>query len=255
VEIQTPPQIHHTFTNISTMTNPKIRVAIVEDMEGLAQMLHYFCLNLWGFDVVSLTYNGSQAYEEIVRTEPDIVLLDLKLPDADGATLAEKINAAVPSSRIIVVSGTFCDYQLHRLSTVKIHGFVDKFSDRLLTLDQTINLVHSGGTYFSPRYINASRRQRHSDTAFFKLLTAREQETLFWISQSLSDTEIAEQLRLTASTVQTHRREIMRKLNIHSTPKLIRFGLEIGMGTVDTPARRFSPDNKSTIRLSAQNSR
>ncbi len=206
-----------------------IRVAIVEDMQFLAETLGHLCSGCWGMDLVALAHTGNQGYADIVRTKPDVVLLDLGLPDIDGVTLAGKINAAVPTARIIVVSGSWNDYQIHRLRDVNLQGFVDKFAEGLMGLRRAIELVELGGTYYSPRYLLASCRLRRSETAFFKRLSLREQEVLLWAAQALSDEEIGVQLDLSTTTAQTHRREIMRKLNIHSTPKLIRYGMELGM--------------------------
>ncbi len=212
---------------------PSVRVAIVDAMQSIAQMLYYYCHRHWGLDVVSFSHTGLQALEEIIFTNPDVVLLDISLPDIDGITLIRKINAALPATRIIVVSAICSDYQLYALSEVEIHGFLDKFSDGLLNLRQAIASVSQNGTYFSPHYLRASRRLRRSDKAFFKLLSDREQEVLLWIAQALSDEEIATQLNLSVSTAKTHRREIMHKLNLPNTPKLIRYGLELGLGIVE----------------------
>lgn len=210
-----------------------IRVAIVDDMQLFADVLRQLCRDNWEMDVVAIASTGKQAYSDIVRTKPSIVLLDLGLPDIDGVTLAAKINEALPATKIIVVSGTWTDYRIHRLSTVNVHGFVDKFAESLIGLRRAIELVDQGGTYFSPRYLLSSRRLRRSDSFLFKRLSRREQEVLLWVAQALTDEEIAIQLDLAPATVQTHRREIMRKLDLHTTPKLVRYGLELGLGIVE----------------------
>ena len=211
-----------------------IRVAIVEDMQLFADVLRHLCRDNWEMDVVAIASTGAQAYADIVRIKPSVVLLDLGLPDIDGVTLAAKINEALPSTRIIVVSGTWTDYLIHRLSTVNFHGFVDKFAESLIGLRRAIELVVQGGTYFSPRYLLSSRRLRSAETFLFMRLSVREQEILLWIAQALTDEEIAIQLNLAPTTAQTHRREIMRKLDLHTTPKLVRYGMELGLCIVET---------------------
>ena len=71
---------------------------------------------------------------------------------------------------------------------------------------------------------------RGSDTFYFNRLSRREQEVLVWVAQALTDDEIGMQLALAPSTVQTHRSENMRKLDLHTTPKLVRYGIELGLG-------------------------
>ena len=195
----------------------------------MAELLALICGETWGFNLVAVSHTGKQGYEEIVRTKPDVVLLDLGLPDISGVDLAAKINAAVPTARIIVVSGSWSGYMVHRLNEIKFQGFVDKGSDELTLMRRAIEIVHLGGTCFSPRFLLASRNLRHSKTAFFKRLSPREQEVLLWAAQTYSDEEIAVQLGISYYTAQTHRREIMRKLNIRSTPKLILYGMQLGI--------------------------
>lgn len=209
-----------------------LRVAIVEDMQCFAQMLQEICLRYWDLAVITVSYDGASALGSIAQSQPDIVLLDLCLPDMDGISLAQKLNQAVPATRIIIVSGTCGDFQLHRLREVKIHGYLDKFTDVLKNLKAAVTLVYQGGYYFSPCYREAQRRLRQSRHAFFKLLSARQLAVLRLIAQALTDDEIADRLQLASTTVQTHRREIMHKLDIHSTPKLMHYAMELGIYSV-----------------------
>lgn len=220
-------QADETLAHISS-----IRVAIVEDQRCIADLVVCLCEQHWKLNVVAVAYTGAEGYRAIKQSKPDVVLLDLGLPDGDGVGLAARINTELPAAKIIVVSSLCNDYYLHRLSEVTIKGFLDKFADGLLSLRRAIDHVQRGGTYYSPRYLRATQRLKQSHHAFFKLLTDREQEVLLWISQSLTDEEISDQLEISLYTVRTHRQEIMRKLDIHSTPKLIRLGYELGMSPV-----------------------
>lgn len=221
------PVLTHSTEPSSSLAS--IRIAIIEDMQCVADLFVFLCERQWGHTVVAVERTAACGYDALLRTRPDVVLLDLGLPDFDGITLAHKLNEALPSARIIVVSSLCNDYYLHRLRRVRIKGFIDKFGDGLSSLQQAIDQVYTGGTYFSPRFLTESQRLSKSQTSFFKLLSERELEVLLWIAQSLNDQEIAELLAISAATVQTHRREIMRKLGIHSAPKLMRYGWEHGM--------------------------
>ncbi len=225
---------------------PSLRIAIVEAMQTTAQMLQYFCHQLWCFDVVAMAHTGANALEQLSLIKPEVILLDLFLPDMDGITFISAMIGLLPTARIIVMAPVCNDYQLHKLGNAAICGFVDRFTDGLGNLRQAITQVSLGETYFSLRYLQASRRLRGSDTAFFKLLSEREQEVLLWIVQSLSDDEIAAQLDVSVATAKTHRRKIMQKLDLPNTPKLIRYGFELGIGMIDFPngtqrVRTFQP--------------
>ena len=223
-------QADETLAHISS-----IRIAIVEDQQCFADLVVCLCEQHWKLQVIAVAATSAEAHRILRPARPDIVLLDLGLPDADGVSLAEHINAEIPSAKIIVMSSLCNDYFVHRLAAVTIKGFVDKFGDGLWSLRRAIADVQGGGTYFSPRYLRASKRLKQSQHAFFKLLSDREQEVLLRISQSLTDDEIAAQLNISITTAQTHRQKIMQKLDIHSTPKLIRLGYELGMASARPP--------------------
>lgn len=227
------PQTGEDSADASPFLN-SFRLAIVETMQTTAQMLRYFCTQVWSFNVVFMAHNGAQGLAQMALFRPEIVLLDLYLTDTDGSDLVSAIIELLPSARIIVFASVCSDYQIHKLGRLAIHGFVDRFTEGLSNFRDAINHVGNGGTYFSTRYLQASSRLRRSETAFFKLLSDREQQVLLLIVQALSDAEIAAQLDLSVATAKTHRRKIMRKLNLPNTPKLIRYGLELGIGISET---------------------
>lgn len=227
------------------------RVAIVEPLQEAAHMLYFFCKRHWGLEVVSLAHTGAQALADISISQAAIVIFNLDLPDADGIAVAKKLNLIAPKSRMLIVSSVCRDYQLHRLREINFQGYIDRLTGGLLRFRQAIALIDRGETYFSPSYLLACNRLRRSETAFFKLLSLRQQEILLWIAQSLSDEEIAAELGISVSTVKTHRREIMRKVNIPNTPKLIRYGLELGIGIVETNSGRCRTKTRQSSLLDA----
>lgn len=159
---------------------------------------------------------------------PNLVLLDLVLPDGEGFLLVPQIRKLVPKARIIGVSGHMSHYILHRLFEAKVDGFIDKNEPGLEVIAEAITTVMNGGTYFSPTAKKMQERMRLDNSCFTKLLSDREMELMTSFGEGLSDVEVSERTGIKASTVRNHRQNIMTKLNLNSTRQLIRYAIKNG---------------------------
>jgi two-component system, NarL family, invasion response regulator UvrY len=162
------------------------------------------------------------------REKPDIVILDLALPDRDGLDLLDELMAASPKSRIIGLSGYMDEYTVYRALGSPLHGFVDKndhTSDQLAT---AIRSVMAGERYFSAGALNAWATLRSDPAAFDKVLSAREQSLLRLFGQGLDNGEIATSVRLSELTVRNHRCRIMAKLGLRTSAELISYAFDKG---------------------------
>jgi DNA-binding NarL/FixJ family response regulator len=177
---------------------------------------------------IALARDGQAGLELCRREQPGLVLLDVELPDCDGFDLVAQIRSCSPEARILVLSSHTEPYVIHRLNVARIDGFVDKNDQPSESLAAALRAVSSGARYFSPAVERALSRHRSDPQSFDKILSSREQELLRMLGQSLSDLEISEKAGLSELTVRNHRRNIMAKLDLHSTPELIRYALENG---------------------------
>lgn len=210
-----------------------MKIAIVEDHALIAELLANLCRREFKFEVVLAETHGKRALPAIRRLEPDIVLLDLMLPDMDGLKLAEAVLKDLPRTRVLALSSLRDPATLNRVHELGLHGFVDKREQNVRVLRQAIDLVSRGHGFFSPVYGEVIGRLRRDPKAFNRMLSNYEQNVLGLIGESKSDEEIARILRVKPLTAQARRRDIMRKLGIHNTPKLIQFALENGFSRVD----------------------
>lgn len=215
-----------------------MNIVVVEDHALVADLLAAVCERDFGFAVKAVCGAAETGLAAIREHRPDLVLLDISLPDGDGLSLAETVRRELPAVRFLVLSSLRDPATLRRVREIGVQGFVDKREQQLPLLREAVRLVAGGETYFSPSIDDALRQQASDPQSFHRMLSPYEQQVLSLIGESLSDAEIAERLNIKSATAQSRRRDIMGKLNIHSTPKLIRYAIENGLTRPEHFARR-----------------
>ncbi len=159
---------------------------------------------------------------------PDVVILDLALPDKDGLDLLDDLFAASPQSKIIGISGYTDEFTLHRAMHSKLHGFVDKNEQTVEALADAIRTVLKGQRYLSPAVYDTHLSLRNDPVSFDKILSEREQSLLGLFGRGLTNEQVAAKVGLSELTVRNHRCRLMAKLGIRTSPELIRYALEKG---------------------------
>jgi DNA-binding NarL/FixJ family response regulator len=215
--------------------HPRLRIAIVEDHLMFREIIRKICTDDFGHEVVAEAADGNSALRLILGSSPDVVLLDISLPDMDGISVIEVLRKARSATRIIAITSAKGAYTLYRLERAGVDGFVDKGSNSLRDLREAIEAVGAGKRYFSAAFLKARKDRMANPFSFDKVLSDREREALSLIGLSLSDREIGARLKVAPKTAETFRTRLMHKLDLHSTPKLIRFAIENGFTQVCLP--------------------
>ena len=219
-----------------------MRVVVVEDQILFQELLVRLLEENLSHEVVGIAVDGETAIELIRKEQPDLVILDILIPKLSGIHVAKTIIGELPSIRILALS-TETDlktaYQVHQLY---IHGFVDKKEASVDVLTEAIGSVIEGRRYRSPSLQAIITDLKRDPNAFQKILTKREQEVLTHIGAGLSDAAIGELLGLSDSSIQSHRRNLFRKLDVHSTPELIRYATETGFWKPAFPRMDLTDD-------------
>jgi len=209
------------------------RIAIIEDQVMFRTALTVMIQARENVTVVG-GYGSGAAFVEALPTlgRVDLILLDIQLPGEDGITLAGKFAELLPETKIILLSSVKEDYLLYKALQSGADGYVHK-DDSSEALVGAIDTVMQGGCYFGYTVQQLRRQMGHNPESFNKILTDKEQGVLELLGQGLSNEEAAPLLALSPDTVQTHRRNIMRKLGLHSALQLQSYALKRGFTSVD----------------------
>lgn len=203
-----------------------MKVVVVEDQvlfrEFLEELVSGEC------ELAGSAGDGDEALDVIRRERPDLVILDLLIPKLSGIEVARELIEWKTAPRILALSAETDAKTLHEVSQLQLPGFIDKKDSTLDVFKEALQAVGSGGRYISSSVRDRLTALRRDRNAFQKILSDREQEILSLIGSGLGDADIAQRLGITQNSSQTHRSNIMRKLNLHSTTELMRYALEKG---------------------------
>lgn len=198
------------------------------------EVLRKVCVRELGHVIAGEAADGRSAVEVVLRTRPDLVLLDLHLPNLDGFGVVEAIRRVAPRIRILVLS-SHCDaYSVFRAERARVQGFVDKNTSAVSSLKKAIAAVSAGGVYFSETFLRLKAKRLGNPRSFDKVLGAREQAVLALVGEPMSDPEIARVLHISEGTVAKHRANLRLKLRLPTTTELMRYARDHGF-TLSAP--------------------
>jgi DNA-binding NarL/FixJ family response regulator len=213
------------------MTKP-IRVLVADDHMIVRTGIRHVLESEPGFEVVGEAANGTEALSLTAQLRPDVVVLDISMPDVSGLELAARLRSTGGGTRVLILSmHNNAEYVLESVRA-GAHGYLLK--DTAATeLRTAIRAVCQGQSYFSPpvasRLSAAVRGEHDPQAAGLDQLTGREREVLVGIAHGRTNKEIATELGISHRTVETHRESLMRKLQIRTVAELTRFALGAGI--------------------------
>jgi DNA-binding NarL/FixJ family response regulator len=208
-----------------------IHVYLVDDHSVLRQGLRLLLDAQPDIHVVGDSERGRGIVEELQRVQPlDVVVLDISMPDQSGAKVAEEIRAALPGVKILALTRHGEKAYVQMMMQAGASGYVLK-QTAADVLVAAIRAVAAGGTYLDPavagKLVEAFGNTRAA-SGNSPALTAREQEIVALVAYGHTNKEIATTLGITVKTVETHKTNIMQKLEITSRAELVRFALTQG---------------------------
>jgi DNA-binding NarL/FixJ family response regulator len=187
-----------------------------------------------GFAVVAEAADGRVAVQQAQATKPDVVVLDIAMPHLNGTEAAQRIIESLPNTAVIMLSMHSDEGYVLRALRSGAKGYLVKDSAEG-DLIEAIKAVSQGKAFFSPEvskmlvedYVREIRTRGVEDS--YELLTAREREILHLLAEGKSNKEIATLFQLSLFTVETHRRNLQEKLNLHSLAEVILYAVRKGL--------------------------
>lgn len=216
----------------------KVRILLVEDhhivRQGIKQLLKLHD----NYDVVGDTGDGASAIEKTKRLLPDVVVLDISIPKINGIETAKQIRSIDPNIKIIVLTMYEAKELITKMIDIGVSAYLNKEStdtDLVAAIDATMK----GQVFFSPSVSKVLVKKLQNKTCdidipgtnkeIYDELTGREKTILYMVAEGYCSKEIAKHLSISINTVNNHRANIMRKLNIHDAVGLTKYAINLGL--------------------------
>jgi len=215
-----------------------IRIVIADDQAITRSGLHKLLETVAGFEMVGEATNGAEAIELAAHLQPDVILMDLKMPMMHGIEATRQIHRTSPHIAILIVTIFKDDTSVFPAIRAGARGYLLKDTNQT-ELVQAIQTVAHGGVIFSPGIANRvlhylSEPPANLPPQVFDELTKREREILELLARGSTNTEIAEQLAMSPKTVSNHISNILLKVQATDRAKLMLMALEAGLGQGNT---------------------
>jgi DNA-binding NarL/FixJ family response regulator len=208
-----------------------VRVLVVDDHGIVRDGLTLLLDRQKHMEVVGTATTGKEAVDAAARLMPDVVVMDLMLPELSGVDATERILSFLPQTHVVVLSVSHTSEHVFRALRAGAHGYVVKEAAGV-ELVRAITAVFCGERYLSPLITDLLIRGLLDDSSGpspLERLSGREREVLHLTVAGSTSAEIAEQLSLSRRTVDTYRSRVMEKLGVSDLPTLIRFAIEHAM--------------------------
>ena len=209
----------------------KLRILLADDHEFVRRGIRGFLRARRGWRVVGEAVNGREAVEKAKTLKPDLVILDISMPELDGLQAIPQIREASPSTKLVILTMHESDQMMHRVMEAGALGYVLK-SDLALHLVEAVKDVSEGKRFLCPKVVETvldrflrTGNQPERTERLQGQPTTHEIEIIRLLAKGKANKEIAAALGITVRTVETHRSKIMLKLDIHSSNELFRYAI------------------------------
>lgn len=212
---------------------PKIRVVMVDDHTLFRQGLRMLLETQTDMEVVAEATEGGEGLEKARQFRPDVVLMDITMEGMDGLTATKLVRQDLPETKVLILTMHGSDDYFFRALAVGASGYLLKEAASVDVLT-AIRTVHQGGVFLYPSLAKRlvedylQRMATGEELLGYKKLTGREHEILKLIAEGNTNQQIADMLTLSIHTVQSHRSNIMDKLNLQNRAELMKYAVRMG---------------------------
>lgn len=209
-----------------------IRILLVEDHALVRAGMKALLQKIEGTEVVADMGDGLEAVKYVQTDTPALVLMDIAMPGLNGLDATARIVKESPTTRVILLSMHANEEYLQQALQVGASGYLLKGAE-LAELELAIRTVARGERYLTPavaKYaIEAYREKTEGPVGPLAKLSMRQREILQLIAEGQTTKDIAQRLNLSVKTIETHRSQLMERLEIHDVPGLVRFAIRVGL--------------------------
>jgi len=209
------------------------RILLADDHEVVRAGLRALLEEQNGWEVVAEAVDGRDAVEKASKVKPDAVVIDIAMPSLNGLEAVRQIVKAVPNTKVLVLTMYDSDPLIQQVLQAGARGYLLK-SDAGRDLVSAIEALRRNKTFFTPKvsqmvlegYLDKNPKEKEPETEAESLrLTSRQREIVQLLAEGKSSKEVAAVLGLSVKTAETHRANIMRKLDCHSVTELVRYAI------------------------------
>jgi two-component system response regulator NreC len=206
-----------------------IRILLADDHAVVRQGFRAILAQQPDMQIVGEAGNGRDALTLAQETSPDVIVMDVAMPELNGIEATRRLSTALPSTRVLALSMHKDSVYVREMLKAGAKGYLLKDSVEHDLLEAVRTLAR-GGEYISPSVQSAlNSPYRVAATTPLDLLTSREREVLQLIAEGKTNKEVAVLLNISVFTVDAHRGRIMEKLNVHNVNELVRFAVRHGL--------------------------
>jgi DNA-binding NarL/FixJ family response regulator len=212
-----------------------IHVLLADDHKLVRAGIHSLLKELDQIEVVGEAANGREALHLVEALQPDVVLMDIMMPEMNGLDATARIVSKFPNVRVIMLSMDTSEEHVLQAVRAGASGYLPKNSDPA-DLEQAIRAVHQGEKFFAAavaKHLVTGVREG-GKLSSLERLTPRQREVLQLVAEGNSSKEIARKLSISVKTAEAHRSELMKALNIHDVTGLVRYAIRTGLVSPDS---------------------
>jgi DNA-binding NarL/FixJ family response regulator len=209
-----------------------VKILVADDHDIVRRGLKQLLTAKPGWEVCAEAKNGREAVTLAEQCKPEVVVMDISMPDLNGLEAARQIKKQLPKTEIVILTLHFSDQLVHDIVEAGARGYIMK-SDADRDLVAAVEAVAHRRSFFTPKaaemVLNGFRKRNAAPEApqeYRNRLTPREREIVQLLAEGKSSKEVAGALGISVKTAETHRANIMRKLEIHSVSELVLYAVK-----------------------------
>ena len=208
-----------------------LRILVADDHDLMRRGVIALLQSRAGWEVCGEAHTGREAVAKAEELKPDVVILDISMPELNGVEAARRIRKALPNAEVLILSVHYSDQLIREILDAGVRGYMVKSdSDRDLII--AVETLANHKPFFTPRAtevilsnFSATGARGGKPELLADRLTSREREIVQLLAEGKSSKEVASSLCISVKTAETHRANIMRKLQLHTISELVRYAV------------------------------